>query len=137
MKTHVLHIDSDEEFALLGIVSTSSLVKLAWELSTVFKIELARTKDMAHSRNREVSEFPCLTYSDIDNDRYIGLLRNRGSHFVLLPAYRQMDYIVIERKGHSDYLMNVLDLQKSKCVQFCSELKAENKLLESLQLFES
>lgn len=137
-KTYVLDLQPDTEQRLLGVVTTESMVRFTWELNQLLDIDLHRSSDLILEERGSSSFFPRCLFFDPDSEVNVALVRNKGKNGTLIPKLRRMDYLIIEEKGYSGYLMSaeLLNRAKSIGIQFCSEITTERDTLQQLQIFD-
>ncbi len=136
MKAHVLQIEQDEDYGVLGIVCTESMVKLSWHLNKFYDFQLERYRDVVQINEKQEAHFACSKFRDDNQLREVVLLKNRGTQGQLIPLWRQMDYFLVEKCEYGDYVVLEKDLNRSSFVQYCSEIKLDPLLLEDLAVFE-
>jgi len=136
LKAHVLHIEQEEDFAVLGIVCTKDLVRLTWELNRFFEIDLVRHVDIIDKTGKTEKQFACCVYINQDQVREIVLIKNKCTDGQWIPALRQLDYFLIEKCGYGDYSIFEKDLNRTSFVQYCSEIDIDPFVIEDMGIFE-
>jgi hypothetical protein len=126
---------SDEEYSILGIVSTEADYKISHLLNTKLKLSLKNNKTLdipgARGANLSFSRYSCsagtpeITYS---------LISNRSGKNWLLKTFKNIDYILLvycgEDKCNVDHLTKTLrEIEKITAVFNLNPLEIKDKNL--------
>jgi hypothetical protein len=134
--THILNVEADDGFKMLGIVSTYTMSKLVWELNRVLKMDLKREKDLDINSSEGKAYHAIGRYIDEENLLNIALLKNKGTAGFLLPKFKQMDYLLIELVGYGDSLFDKEKINSSKGVQYSLQIDSDPIWIDGLGIFE-
>ncbi|MEZ5008419.1 MAG: IPExxxVDY family protein [Chitinophagales bacterium] len=99
-----LHIESEDDFFLWGILSSLGGHRIVWELNKVFSCNLSRQDDVVIIR-RPVNEnlyFSFYTYEDEVDLFKIELIKNKGLGDYYLKELKNFDYLLMV-KGELDF----------------------------------
>ena len=102
MAKHVLKLEDDYDFILVGISCHLKDYRLGWALNKQLDIELIkREKDLEIFDRKEgkVERFAMSEYIDEETETIYSLVANRCADGYLVPEHRQADYFLIIREG--------------------------------------
>lgn len=136
LKHHILRADNVPEFYAQGILCTLMPYRIAWEINRLSGLGLTRREDFEFRLNGKPGYHALFSAYDEDLESEVILLKNKGTSGILLPMYKQLDYLLLEAKGQGTYLTKMFDMRQSKFVQYCSDIKPDPIWVNELGIFE-
>lgn len=115
-KRHLLSLENEVDFELIGICSHHSDYRLAWGLNQELRLQLAKCDDLFVINNKKgqiVSEHPYYFWYDEENQVEFYLIRNRNEGKFLIPERNQIDYFLFVRENILLELEDVLEQIKN------------------------
>ncbi|MFZ5553705.1 MAG: IPExxxVDY family protein [Bacteroidota bacterium] len=99
-----LDVDYDYDFDLVGISSHARDYRLCWALNQKLGLQLAKKKEDLDNKPKKQSEFSIHSlyeyYHEEDHVEY-QLLENRSGNSLIIPEYKQADYLLLLRNNHA------------------------------------
>lgn len=101
-KKLVLDFEMEADFSLLGIVSPIKDYRLTFFLNRALHYHFKREEPFVFHGKTKSYKHSMYHYYDMENQVTIYLIANRSEENVLLPEYKQMDFILILDGEHLD-----------------------------------
>lgn len=101
-KRHVLSLEAEIDFELIGICSHHSDYRLAWGLNQGLRLNLAKNDELfviTNKKGQPVSEHSYYEWYDEENQVDYYLIRNKSEGKFLIPEKSQIDYFLFLRNN--------------------------------------
>ena len=101
-KRHVLSLETEVDFELIGICSHHSDYRLAWGLNQELKLALAKMDELfvvTSKKGQTLSQHPYYMWYDEENQVEFYLIKNKNEGKFLIPEKSQIDYFLILREN--------------------------------------
>lgn len=111
-KRHVLSLEAEIDFELIGICSHHSDYRLAWGLNQELRLNLAKNDELfviTNKKGQTVSEHSYYEWYDEENQVEYYLIRNKSEGKFLFPEKSQIDYFLFLRNNVLLDLEDVLE----------------------------
>lgn len=97
MKKHLLEIEYDFDFVLIGISSHEKDYRICWALNNKLDIELTKTDalEIKDKKQEEASSFSLFICERPDEFMEYMIIANRSEKGLLIPEQKQMDYFFV------------------------------------------
>lgn len=102
MAKHILKLEYDYDFILVGISCHLKDYRLSWAINKQLNIELVKSEkelEIFDRKEGKTERFSMLEYQDPETETQYILIANRCAEGYLVPEYRQADYFLIVREG--------------------------------------
>lgn len=135
MPVHILEIDDDYSFDLIGISSHVHDYRLAWALNKHMGWMLTRQRDLEVKSAKNVSYHALFEFDHEQEMTLIALLSNKSENGFLLPELQQFDYLLkIENLQHELSDEFYRQLRKTSFIQTvmvvdASKIKSRHNLI--------
>lgn len=114
-KKHILSLDNEIPFDLIGIVCNHSDYRLVWGINSElgFHLEKSTTEFEVYDKKTLKSVgHPIYKYNDEENGADYHLLKNKVSASVLIPEKPMIDYFLFINTDYDDDLEQLIDRLK-------------------------
>ena len=103
MKKHLLEIEYDFDFVLIGISSHEKDYRICWALNQKLGLELIKTDplEIKDKKQEDASSFSLFVCERPDEFMEYLIIANRSEKGLLIPEQKQMDYFFVI-KGEMD-----------------------------------
>ena len=97
MKKHLLEIEYDFDFVLIGISSHEKDYRICWALNQKLGLELTKTDalEIKDKKQEEASSFSLFVCERPDEFMEYLIIANRSEKGLLIPEQKQMDYFFV------------------------------------------
>ncbi|MGQ0828200.1 MAG: IPExxxVDY family protein [Bacteroidota bacterium] len=97
MKKHLLEIEYDYDFILIGISSHEKDYRICWALNNKLGLELTKTDplEIKDKKQDETSVFSLFVCERPDDFMEYLIIANRSEKGLLIPEQKQMDYFFV------------------------------------------
>jgi len=112
-KIHKIKEELENDFSIIGIVSSASSHKLSWTINNLFKINLQLQEDSYLSSKDSSQNFAF--YSSAENN--IKLISNKSDRCILFSKLKNIDYFLKIENNYKDINELVNILKSSKIAQ--------------------
>lgn len=138
MAKHVLTLETDIDFDLIGICSHHPDYRICWAINEQLDLQLTKSQDpfcVSNKKGGIVSEHSFYEWYDDSNHIEYYFIKNKGGGKFLIPEKPQIDYFLILRENFSietTGLLETLKQNKGIITAFIfkpSELKSAEKLI--------
>ena len=106
MAKHVLKLDFDYDFALIGISCHLKDYRLSWAINKILGIDLQKGDqdlEIYDKKNGKREYFAISEFFDEDEEAMYYLISNRCPDGYLVPEHREADFFLMIRDGsHTD-----------------------------------
>lgn len=99
-KKHILSLDHEVDFELIGICSHHSDYRLAWGINQTLRLQLGKSDELFAMTNRKgqvISEHSYHFWFDEENNTEYYLIKNKCDGKIMLPEKAQIDYFLFVR----------------------------------------
>jgi hypothetical protein len=96
-KKHILTLEAEEEFEMIGICSHHSDYRLAWELNTNTRLHLTKCElpyEVTNRKGEVTSEHSKYEFIDEENRLEYYLIKNKVKGQFLIPEKPSIDYFL-------------------------------------------
>ena len=138
MAKHLLTLESDYDYDLIGICSHPSDYRLCWSLNEALKLELQKAEEdfsVSNKKGLKVSSHSFYEYIESTELTEYYLIKNKSEGKLLIPEKQQIDYFLVIRENTSVDIDNLLTQIKSISTILTAlifdpeELKSAEKLI--------
>lgn len=101
-KRHVLSLDAEIDFELIGICSHHSDYRLAWGINRILAIDLTKSEEpfcIYGKKGNLLSAHSFHVFADEVNHMEWYLIKNKSEGKFLIPEKNQIDYFLILREN--------------------------------------
>lgn len=106
MAKHVLKLELDYDFLLIGISCHLKDYRLCWALNKALGINLNKANKRVEIYNKKAGQherFTMFDYLEEESEIVYNLISNRSADGYLLPEYKEADYFLqIKEAPHTD-----------------------------------
>lgn len=135
MKKHLLEIEYDYDFVLIGISSHEKDYRICWSLNNKLGLDLTKTEplEIKDKKQEEASGFSLFVCERPDDFMEYLIIANRSEKGMLIPEQKQMDYFfVIKGEIEDDGVEEVIN--KIKEINFVlTAVRIDPSVLKSKQ----
>ncbi len=126
MKKHLLEIEYDFDFVLIGISSHEKDYRICWALNNKLGLELIKTDalEIKDKKQDEPSSFSLFVCERPDEFMEYLIIANRSEKGMLIPEQKQMDYFFVI-KG---------EIEEEKIQEFINKIKEINFVLTTVRI---
>lgn len=124
-----LNLEANEDFVLLGIVSSEKDYRLCYEINRWTGMDFKKDKDLEllSGKLKEPSQYSVYFFENDEDAQILYLVSNKGTNAMLVPEQKSMDYFMMI-KGNlydEDKLNLISKLRKLETIQGVYEVDAE------------
>lgn len=126
MKKHLLEIEYDYDFVLIGISSHEKDYRICWALNNKLDLELIKTDalEIKDKKQEEASSFSLFICERPDEFMEYLIIANRSEKGLLIPEQKQMDYFFVI-KG---------EIEEEKIQEMINKIKEINFVLTAVRI---
>ena len=126
MKKHLLEIEYDFDFVLIGISSHEKDYRICWALNNKLGLELIKTDplEIKDKKQEDPSVFSLFVCDRPDEFMEYLIIANRSEKGLLIPEQKQMDYFFVI-KG---------EIEDEKIEEMISKIKEINFVLTTVRI---
>ncbi len=121
MGKHILEIEYDYDFVLIGISSHEKDYRICWALNNQLGLHLVKTDplEIKDKRQDEPSYFSLFSFERANEFMEYFMVANRSERGMLIPEQKQMDYFfIIKGEIENELVMEIITkIKKSSIVQ--------------------
>lgn len=137
-KKHVLHLEIEIDFAIIGLSSHQKDFKLSWSINKYNEWQLKKEEDVLVETKSSTSKIPFSLYSF--NNEELGceflLLENKHQGHQVLPEIKGADFLVILRGAYTQSLISeTLEKLKANPMILTAFEVEENKIVNKQNLY--
>lgn len=135
MKKHLLEIEYDFDFVLIGISSHEKDYRICWALNNKLDIELTKTDalEIKDKKQEEASSFSLFACERPDEFMEYLVIANRSEKGLLIPEQKQMDYFFVIKGEIEDETVQEM-INKIKEINFVlTAMRIDPSVLKSKQ----
>ena len=137
-KKHVLSLEIEIDFAVIGLSSHQKDFKLSWSINKHLHWQLKKEDDVLVELKSSTAKVPFTLFSFVNNE--LGceflMLENKHQGYQLLPEVRGADYLIIVRGAYSKELLTetIEKLKQNSLINTAFEVD-ENKIVNKQNLY--
>lgn len=135
MKKHLLEIEYDFDFVLIGISSHEKDYRISWAINNKLGLDLIKTDplEIQDKKQEEASGFSLFVCDRPDEFMEYLVIANRSEKGLLIPEQKQMDYFFVI-KGEIENEKIAVMIDKIKEINFVlTAIRIDPALLKSKQ----
>jgi hypothetical protein len=135
LKKHLLEIEYDFDFVLIGISSHEKDYRICWALNNKLDIELTKTDalEIKDKKQEEASSFSLFVCERPDEFMEYMIIANRSEKGLLIPEQKQMDYFFVIKGEIEDEAVQEM-IHKIKEINFVlTAMRIDPSVLKSKQ----
>lgn len=108
-------LPEQNEGLLIGLISSEKSFRVAWQINTVFEIELVKDENYTIKTDKnEQHTFDVFKFTDELMKREFVLCKNKSGNMQLLPKLKLFDYILIirgsvNRAEEEEWVLKIVD----------------------------
>ncbi len=137
-KKHVLNLEIEIDFAVIGLSSHQKDFKLSWSINKHLHWQLKKEDDVLVELKSSTAKVPFTLFSFVNNE--LGceflMLENKHQGYQLLPEVKGADYLIIVRGAYSKELLTetIEKLKQNSLINTAFEVD-ENKIVNKQNLY--
>lgn len=137
-KKHVLSLEIEIDFAVIGLSSHQKDFKLSWSINKHLHWQLKKEDDVLVELKSSTAKVPFTLFSFVNNE--LGceflMLENKHQGYQLLPEVKGADYLIIVRGAYSKELLTetIEKLKQNSLINTAFEVD-ENKIVNKQNLY--
>ena len=137
-KKHVLHLEIEIDFAIIGLSSHQKDFKLSWSINKHNEWQLKKEDDVLIETKTSTAKIPFALFSYVNEE--LGceflLLENKHLGHQVLPEIKGADYLIILRGAYSNQLIQeTLNKLKTNPLVITAFEVEENKIVNKQNLY--
>ncbi len=130
-KIHKIKEELENNFSIIGIVSSASSYKLSWTMNNLLKLNLQLQED-SYLLLKDVSQNFAF-YSSAENN--IKLISNKSDTVILISKFKNIDYFIKIENNYKSIDEIIEILRNSKIAQAVLSINLENLSKQQKKIF--
>ncbi len=97
IKKHIIEVETDYEYEMIGICSHHSDYRIVWEINDKLELQFFKNPDLFkvwNSKGVVQSEHPYYIFKDIENNITFYLISNKQNNEYLIQEKKQIDFFI-------------------------------------------